>query len=201
MLPPLLPLSSTFCVRQFSWYSLAFVRCFTPFSFTIFPLLCPASFVPLLPSLCSGVVFFPIFVCLICWLFGTLCGCYPWGFTQTLSSSSKCAANLLRTRFAAHRPLPVFFCVPPRCAFNATSFVNFQLVRDWLPPDCRHPPNLLSLFFLWLFFFVFTCICLFFHCYFPICFLLFVPFIFIFIFFFNFVILFPCAFFLSCFCL
>jgi hypothetical protein len=154
------------------------------------------------------------------------------GFTQTLPFSPKCATDLL----CAHHPLPVFSCVPPQCAFNATFHVGFRPAHDQLPPHCRHPHCLLSLFFLWLFFrfclyllvfpllfpctfssvcsfylvifpilpvftcfsiaislYVFfclfllfgcfsdfACICLFFHYYFPVRFLLFVPFIWLF---------------------
>jgi hypothetical protein len=121
--------------------------------------------------------FFSCFVYLVCLLFGTLCGCRPWDFTQIIPSNSECVADLLRARFAAHRLLLVFSHIPLRCAFNAIFRVGFWPARDWLPLGCRHPHSLLSLFFLWFFF---SYICLFFHCYLPIHFLLFVPFIWLF---------------------
>jgi hypothetical protein len=67
--PPLLFLSSTLCAKQFTWYSLTFVRYFTPFSFALFPFLCPASSIPLLPSLCLVVVYFMfcLFGLLVVW--------------------------------------------------------------------------------------------------------------------------------------
>jgi hypothetical protein len=158
-------------------------------------LLSPSSLASAPPLLTS------CFVCLVCWLFGTLCGCHPLGFTQTLSSSSECAVNLLRACIATHRLLPVFSYVPLRSAFNITFHVGFQLACDWLPLGSRHPHSLLSLFFLWFFFyfFYFTCICLFFPLLFSCIFSSVCSFYLVF--FSIFVLLFPCTFFLLCFCL
>jgi hypothetical protein len=73
-------------------------------------------------SLASApLFFFSCFVCLICWLFGTLCGCHSWGFTQTLPFGFECAADLFRVCFAAHHLLPIFSHVPPRYAFTPPS--------------------------------------------------------------------------------
>ena len=179
------------------------MQCFTLFSSALFPLLCLTSSVPLLSSLCPTVVFCFVFsscfVCLVCWLFDTLCKCRPWSFTQTLSSGSECTTDLLHTCFATHRPLLVFSRVSPLCAFNATFHVGFRPARDRLPPDCRH---LHSFVFpvspLVVFFFNFACICLFFHCYFLVCFLLFVPFIWLFFHFCHFIFLYVFSFLFAC---
>jgi hypothetical protein len=125
---------------------------FRHFSSLVSCFFCPPPPKPL-PRRCF---FFPVLFYLVCWLFGTLCGCCLWGFTQILPSNSECTTNLLHTYFVAHHPLPVFSCVPQRCAFNATFCIGFRLACDQLNLGCRYPYSLLSLFLLWLFFSIST---------------------------------------------
>ena len=166
-----------------------------PLLFRPFPLLCPASSIPLLPSLCPAIVFF-LFCLFVVWHFMWV---PPMGFHSILPSGSECTVDLLCAHFATYRLLPVFSCFPPQCAFNATFPVYFWPARDRLALDCRHPYSLLSLFFLWLCFFDFACICLFFF----IAIFLYIFFYLFLLFgcFFIFVVLFHYTFFLSCFLL
>jgi hypothetical protein len=158
------------------------------------------SCVPLLlspSSLASAHCFFPVW---FIWFVGCLAFCV----SATLGISFKLSLPVMSVPPISSFPLccspsatSLFLC-PPRCAFNATLRVGFQPACDRLPPSCHHPHNLLSLFFLWLFFLilpVFAC--------FSIAIFLYVFFCLFFLFgcFFIFVLLFPCTFFLSCFCL
>jgi hypothetical protein len=107
------------------------VQCFTPSLLSFFPscvllLLSPSSlaFVPPL--------FIFYFVCLICWLFVTLCGCHPWGFTQTFPSNFECTVNLLHAHFATHHSLLIFLVsscnvlsTPPSTSVSGQHTIGF----------------------------------------------------------------------------
>jgi hypothetical protein len=199
LLPSLCPLFFSCLVYLVCW--LFGTLCFTLFSsafFFFFPSCVPLLLSP--SSLAFAHCFFPVW---FIWFVGCLAFCV----SATLGISFKLSLPVMSAPPISSFPLccspsatSLFLC-PPRCAFNATLRVGFQPACDRLPPSCHHPHNLLSLFFLWLFFFFFLILPVF-AC-FSIAIFLYVFFCLFFLFgcFFIFVLLFPCTFFLSCFCL
>jgi hypothetical protein len=134
--------------------------------------------------------FFSCFVCLICWLFGTLCRCHPWGGSLKLSPlvlSVPLISSAPTIRFqsflASHHDV---LSTPPSTSVFGQHAIGFL-------------PTVVILIvcfpcFSFGCFSDFACICLFFHCYFHVRFLLFVPFIWLFFRFCLYLLVFPLLF-------
>jgi hypothetical protein len=151
------------------------VRCFTLFSSALFSLLCLASSVPLLPSLCLAI------------LFVWFVGCLALYMGAALRVSLKLPLLVLSAQPISSVPaLPPTvrywsFLASPEDVLSTphSALVSSQHAISFLPVVvilivC------FPLVFYFFYFFYFAYIRLFFHCYFPVCFLLFIPFIWLF---------------------